>query len=150
MATKLTFASSLQSYIIKGLEICSRYLYCRVLDRLKFTLRCCQTRTHPLLVNSSKALHGKQDVHVLKTPLLKAPGSFLESGEDADLKIECKERTWTVHALILRTQSTFFDAACKGGFKVCMSWLAIFPLLIQGVGKPEPYHQVAGRATRHG
>lgn len=48
-------------------------------------------------------------------PLLQ---SLLESGRNSDLTISCEGRKFAVHRAIVCCQSSFFDAAVKGGFKV--------------------------------
>ena len=48
-------------------------------------------------------------------PLLQ---SLLESGRYSDLTISCEGRKFAVHRAIVCCQSSFFDAAVKGGFKV--------------------------------
>ncbi|CAG8071843.1 unnamed protein product [Penicillium nalgiovense] len=48
-------------------------------------------------------------------PLLQG---LLESGRYSDLTISCEGRKFAVHRAIVCCQSSFFDAAVKGGFKV--------------------------------
>ncbi|KAJ5244798.1 hypothetical protein N7489_004894 [Penicillium chrysogenum] len=51
-------------------------------------------------------------------PLLQ---SLLESGRYSDLTISCEGRKFAVHRAIVCCQSSFFDAAVKGGFKEAAS-----------------------------
>ncbi|KAJ5991369.1 hypothetical protein N7522_011576 [Penicillium canescens] len=43
--------------------------------------------------------------------------SLLDSGKYSDLMISCEGRNFKVHRAIVCSQSSFFDAAVKGGFK---------------------------------
>lgn len=53
--------------------------------------------------------------------MLKNLPSILESGERADLKIECEGTLWTVHSVILSAQSAYFKKACNSGVKVSIT-----------------------------
>ena len=42
-----------------------------------------------------------------------------ETGRYSDMTITCHGRKWHVHRNIVCLRSTFFAAACDGGFQVC-------------------------------
>ncbi|KAL9135501.1 MAG: hypothetical protein Q9175_003303 [Cornicularia normoerica] len=42
---------------------------------------------------------------------------LLNTGEGADLTLVCRGKTWRVHSSYLWPRSSWFKAACKGGFK---------------------------------
>lgn len=38
----------------------------------------------------------------------------------SDLTVTCKDKVFKVHRIVLCSQSTFFDTACRGLFRVCL------------------------------
>jgi hypothetical protein len=44
--------------------------------------------------------------------------AMLDSGDGADFMIQCKDRTWKVHKLLMSAVSEYFAQICKGNFKV--------------------------------
>jgi hypothetical protein len=51
--------------------------------------------------------------------------SVLASGEDSDVIIECKGKTWNVHKLIICAVSEHFKLLCQGDFKVSQAAINI-------------------------
>lgn len=102
-------------------------------------------------MSSSKAVNGTQGVSaIMAKTWLKVSSSILGSGEGSDLKVECDGILWTVHSVLLSIQSRFFQAACTGNFKVCISSLIFDSKLIRVIGKHNSYHSVARRTTWDG
>ncbi|CBY02090.1 hypothetical protein IAQ61_006678 [Plenodomus lingam] len=49
--------------------------------------------------------------------LMSALASLFESGKYADLTIVCGAKRYSVHRALLATRSTFFEGACRSGFR---------------------------------
>ncbi len=47
----------------------------------------------------------------------------LQTGDFSDFKIVCRNKEFRVHRVVICAESEFFDAMCKGKFKVRQSFL---------------------------